>query len=391
MNRRRFIPYSLSWLLVGMLFFSARSPSSAQESPTLLQGPLLVTTAITGDGFLIFDLGTGQQRQLSFGAGIHLIGGFSPDGCQIVFSWERTPDQYDLFAARLDGSDLRQLMFLGRTGAIHYRVLEPSWSPDGSRIVFSLVRDYDPPDEDPYRESYIAWVSPEGGRPTFYSESGKEWQPRWSPDGRYLAYVSEQPIVGGQPVDATPTDEDDIPTRPEIWIIEADGSNRSRFMGFTDGGAYNPRWSPDGSRIAFLYEPVSQTHHIMSKVFEGEGNASSVNRSLATVLDFDWQPDGQGLTAAIQGLGGVRENILWNFRFDDLANPTRLIPDEEMLYMDYPRYSPDGKWLAFRKTYELVIQDLQQGTLQFFGEQSEYNSPPVWSPSGFQGEQACRP
>ncbi|HET9671297.1 MAG TPA: hypothetical protein VFQ40_00440 [Actinomycetota bacterium] len=62
------------------------------------------------------------------------------------------------------------------------------------------------------------------------TEDANEWGPVWSPDGRRIAYSS---------------DEDGI---PQILVMEADGSNPQRL---SDTWGEYPAWSPDGTRIAF--------------------------------------------------------------------------------------------------------------------------------------------
>ncbi len=362
-----------------MLFLCLVLPVSRAQDSQHLRGPLVVTTTNTHSGFILFDLTTHEERHLSFGEGTHILGGFSPDGCQIVFVWEQQPDYYDLFTAHLDGTHLRQIMFLGRTGALNYRVWEPSWSPDGSRIVFTLIRYYNPADEDPYRTTHIAWVSPDGGPPSFYSTSGTEWHPRWSPDGQFVAYVSEQPL----------SDNDEAEPKPEIWITQADGQYKFRLTNFAEGPAYNPRWSPDGRWVGFVHEPVSGNHRVMAMAADGSSSPQTLSAGLATVLDFTWWPDSQGVTAAMQGWREVPQNVLWNLGLD--GQSALLVGEANRQFLDFPRYSPDGRWLAFRQAYELVIYDAQENIYHAFGEASHHNGPPIWTPIGFRGEQSCPP
>lgn len=381
---------SAIFLMVATFLFCSFPVEIKAQTQAVLQGPLLASSSADDQALILYDLASGQERRLSFGVGTHIMGDFSPDGCQIVFTWEQSPERYVLFVVRIDGSNLRQVAELGRTGAINYRMLEPTWSPDGSKIAFTLLRYYNPADEKPYRETHIAWVTPENSQLNFYSVSGKEWQPRWSPDGSQLAYVSEQPVMQ-EGIEPTPTpigQDEDIPVRPEIWITQADGSRKGVFIGFADGGAYNPRWSPDGSQLAFVYEPINQTHRIMVKPVGG-GGTRALTRELATVLDFDWRPDGQGVTAAVQGLNDVRENVLWDLSLDTSLRSIRSIPDESLVYLDYPRYSPDGAWLAFRQSYQLGLYHLATGEVEFFESTSQHNSPPVWSSAAFSGEETC--
>jgi Tol biopolymer transport system component len=171
-------------------------------------------------------------------------------------------------------------------------------------------------------------------------------------------------------------------------VLHSDESNKYRLVSIGDGAVYNPRWSPDGDTIAFVYEPVGNLHHIMLIPADGSSRPASQNQALITVLDFDWHPDGRGLAVAAQGIQDIPQNALWFFSNREI----RSIGDQQMpLFVDYPRYGPDGHWLAFRSAYELTVYDTQQNRVHGFGPDSYNNNPPAWSPAGFQGEAACLP
>ena len=364
----------LWWLLRLVSASLAQTPT-----PPPLNAPLIATNIPDQSGILLIDIQSGEQRLLSFGRGNHYLGDFSPDGCEIVFTWEAELGQGELYAARLDGTGLRQLTFVGNTGALSYLAWEPQWSPDGSRIVYAFVRYYDPPNEDPYRTSHIAWIPATGGTPAYYSNSGTEWQPRWSPDGQWLVYVSVQAVVGG---DLTETGE--APIKPELWLVDINGQNKRRLTSFGEGGAFNPRWSPNGDRIAFIYEPLPNSHQMM--VMAVDGVPFVLHDQQAMVLDYTWQPTGRNLVAAIRGLGGQETNILWQLPTQANTVISPFLPEPSA---DYPRYSADGRWLAFRSSYELTLYDTASTEMTYLGEQTGNNSPPVWSPVGFNGEAAC--
>lgn len=355
----------------------------AQDSP-VNQGALVATTLADGSGFFFFDPGTGESFTRAFGNFPHHFGDFSPDGCQIIFSLERTPGNFDLFMADLDGENFRQIYDPGRLAALNYRVFEPSWSPDGSRIAFTLMRYYDPVDKDPYRRSHILWIPASGGAAEFYSTSGFEWQPRWSPDGQQLVYVSAQPLLydlDGNPIEITEENEDEVERYPELWLVDADGNNKRRFTDLGEIGAFNPRWSSDGQRIAYQIQPFENSHRVLVNNI-ATGSTLALNRSLVTVLDFVWRPDGQGITAAIQGLNDVPENVLWDLAIVHHGEDEAVLLSEAGQYVDYPRYDKMGQWLAFRLSYELIVMNASDpNTVYHLGVESRHNSPPVWAPN----------
>lgn len=367
--------------IVLMHMTSARMVESQDE--VLLKGPLIVTNTPAQDGFIIFDLGTDTQRELSFGMGDHYFGGFSPDGCQILFTWEAEIGEGHLYTANLDGSNLHQLTQLGHTGALSFRMWEPTWSPDGSRIAFTLARYYNPPDEDPYRTTHIAWIPATGGEPSFYSNSGTEGQPRWSPNSQWLIYVSIQTVVEGEI-----SEEDEPLTKPELWIVGINGTNKYRFTDFGTGGVYNPKWSPDSNLVAFQFEALGNSHQIMVLPYDGAGSATVLNSQRAMILDYDWRPTGDEILVAMRGYQEENENTLWTLPLD-VTNPvaTRLI---DSTALDYPRFSNDGRWVAFRQAYELAIYDLfGDNTITLMGINTRSNSAPIWSPQAFKGEASC--
>lgn len=377
--------YGLSILLLGILLVSIpTSPLVRAQDENLLEYPLLATNTPAQDGFIIVDMKTGAQRQLSFGIGDHYFGGFSPDGCQILFTWEAEMGKGHLYTANLDGSNLKQLSSLEHTGALSFRMWEPDWSPDGSRIVFTFARYYASANEEPSRTTHVAWIPTEGGEPAFYSNSGTEGQPRWSPDGQWLIYVSIQTVVEGD----LPEDEE-APTKPELWIVGMNGNDKRRFTDFSEGGVYNPKWSPDGNLVAFQYEPLGNRHQLIVLPRDGFGSPTILNSQHAMILDFAWMPTGDKIMAAMRGYQGENENTLWELPVSTgNALPTRLL---EATALDYPRFSPYGRWVAFRQAYELAVYDLfgDDDEVILLGKETRNNSAPVLSPASFKGEAEC--
>jgi dipeptidyl aminopeptidase/acylaminoacyl peptidase len=110
---------------------------------------------------------------------------------------------------------------------------EPQLSPDGSRIAFVVTTLSEERDE------YLSqiWVVPAGGgEPRRFTTGPKrDTSPRWSPDGRWLAFVSER----------------ERKKKGQLYVMPADGGEPTRLTDLRDG-VKNPVWSPDGTRLAFV-------------------------------------------------------------------------------------------------------------------------------------------
>lgn len=108
---------------------------------------------------------------------------------------------------------------------------EAEISPDGSQVAFTVTKM--DRDTDGYR-SAIWVVSATGGEPRQFTAGAKrDSAPRWSPDGNWLAFLSER----GE-------------EKPQLAIIPASGGE-SRLLTKLPFGAGTPCWSPDGERVAF--------------------------------------------------------------------------------------------------------------------------------------------
>ena len=113
-------------------------------------------------------------------------------------------------------------------------------SPDGERVAY-VVREIDR-ERNTYRSAI--WLVPfegssRGTRLTF--GPGQDAQPRWSPDGRAIAFVSDR--------DAP--DEGKAKKPKNIYLLSLDGGEARRITALGDDCA-DLVWSPDGTRIAFI-------------------------------------------------------------------------------------------------------------------------------------------
>ncbi|MBX3134341.1 MAG: PD40 domain-containing protein [Gemmatimonadaceae bacterium] len=220
-----------------------------------------ITFQSTRDGrtcdqqFVVRADGTGL-RQVSDGRGKTTCGWFFPGGERLFFAStsahdEACPvrpdpsqgyvwplDRYDIYTVNRDGSDLRRL-----TNYDIYTA-EGILSPDGSKIVFTSLKDGD-------LDIYTMNADGTDVR-RLTTTPGYDGGPWWSPDGTKIVYRAHHPK------DSTELREyQDLlrqglirPSKVELWVMDADGGNQRQITAL--GGAnFGPSWSPDGTKIIF--------------------------------------------------------------------------------------------------------------------------------------------
>lgn len=275
-------------------------------------------TADAGDiatsfDFYVLSLETGEVRVLPIaGDGFDVGPAFSADGKRLAFT------RYD--AVMRDGEVMVQDLDAGFVPRGEPRLVPgaslqypgfPVWSPDGGRLVFvrasqvlewTVGGDVRPLHAATGQLAGLSMVWRSGDRPVAvaartnadfdiwmlpldpvthaavgppvrrFGSSARDEHPRFSPDGRRIAFVSWR--AGGG----------------DLWIADADGSRQrqvSRF-GASDPGA--PRWSPDGTQLSFAsFTPNGEPHVYLVDADEG------VPRLLTTGIVSGWSPDGQWL------------------------------------------------------------------------------------------------
>lgn len=164
------------------------------------------------------------------------------------------------------------------------------------------------------------------------SAPGFELSPTLSPDGSQVAYLSSlTEELAGTAILVQTTE----PAQPRTLTSPPEGSWDS-----------SPKWSPNGREIAFLRRLPGQDCRILAVQASGGepralGNCDPHNRP-----SFDWTPDGAGLVFSSPLAGGGKPGL----RLLDLATGRWRALDYGATAEDVdtaPRYSPDGKWIAF--------------------------------------------
>jgi TolB protein len=192
--------------------------------------------------------GSGLRAITSPGAGEDRdsLPDWSPDGRRIAF--ERAlgplpsagpPPVVGIFVMDADGSHVRQLTQLQPGSGTEDH--SPSWSPDGRRIAFMRANT-----AAPIGASAIYTVNAGGGRPRLVRRMPLDrpgaGSPTWSPDGSRLLFSTYCRYRGGSC--------GQVATGAQLFTVKPNGRGL-RQLTHLSGNSYNAAWSPDGSKIVF--------------------------------------------------------------------------------------------------------------------------------------------
>ncbi|MDP9302861.1 MAG: hypothetical protein M3P43_18500, partial [Actinomycetota bacterium] len=276
------------------------------------------------DGSGITDLIEPYDRSVVLTAGGPV---WPPDGTKIAFTGynERGSHpagggaNYDVYVMNADGSGVTDLTTSQQDVRSGNSQTSPSWSPDGTQIVFNNYS------RDP-ASSGIYMMNADGSAQTKIADVGYSASP-WSPDGSRILFSMNG--HGGA----------------DLYTVHPDGSGLTQLTSSPDG-VYDefPSWSPDGSKIAFLRG--ARSIYVMNA--DGTDQLAVFDRAGSRLLRPVWSPDGTKLAFDVydDGTWDIYEVSADGAGLKDLT-PTS---DRDE---NGPTWSPDGTRIAFAATHML--------------------------------------
>lgn len=267
------------------------------------------------------------------------------------------------------------------------RVSDPQLSPDGKTVAYVVAEVLKAEN----RTQSDVWTIPaEGGEARLLTGSPKhDRHPRWSPDGKWVAFESNR---DGE---------------FQIWIVPAAGGEARKLTNLSTG-ASQPVWSPTGDKLVFVSEvfpefsakPFAEANRLNKEKLEARENSKVKARVITQLLyrhwdswvddkrkhlfvldlkdgvavgdprnvtpgendavptsstfeegdEYDFSPDGKELAYAAphhvtREQAWVTNHDIWTV---DLATGERRKVTSSPAADTHPRYSPDGKFLAYR-------------------------------------------
>ncbi|HEV3219137.1 MAG TPA: S9 family peptidase [Candidatus Acidoferrales bacterium] len=121
------------------------------------------------------------------------------------------------------------------------------WSPDGSEILF--ISDPSPNADQFFNYDVFAVKVSDGSIRRITATENAEYFPKWSPDGKMIAFLATTRGL---------TDRETTMEDTHVWVMNADGSNRHEFVTM-DARQGPPQWAPDGNYIYFTAQMRGST------------------------------------------------------------------------------------------------------------------------------------
>jgi Tol biopolymer transport system component len=222
-----------------LIFQSTRPPFNCDQIFTLdLKGDAPPKLVSTGKGRTTCAYFFKDGKHILFSS-THLGGEACPPSPDFSrgYVWALYPD-YDIFVAKDDGSDLRQLTTTPGYDA------EATISPDGRKIVFTSLRDGD-------LDIYTMNLDGTDIR-RLTNTPGYDGGPFFSPDGQQIVYRASHPQAPEALADYQTLLKDNLirPSKLEIFVMNADGSDQRQITNL-GAASFAPFFHPDGKRIIF--------------------------------------------------------------------------------------------------------------------------------------------
>jgi dipeptidyl aminopeptidase/acylaminoacyl peptidase len=254
-------------------------------------------------------------------------------------------------------------------------ISDPQISPDGKLVAYVLTK----VDRAQNRRNSSIWmVATDGSRAPwqFTTAPQSSNSPRWSPDGKSLAFLSSRPETtpASAPAATAASAGTAEPPRAQVYLLSMNGGEAKRITNLKNGAGVF-RWSPDGTRFV-----------VVSRLGPSDSRGAD-NRDRSDVRHYK----NSSYKFNDTGWFDDRRTHLW--LVDLKSGSARQITEGDDWNDSDPQWSPDGTRLAFvsnrtGKEYEenrnsdVWVVSAEGGKLTKISDHDETDNQPRWSPDG---------
>jgi len=230
-----------------------RSTTGAVEFTSSIDGSLAYVPGAPkgGEGTLVWVDRTGAAQALPAPPRVYTAPRLSPDGRRVALGI--TAPTQGLWVYDLTRGTLTRL---AETGLVPF----PIWTPDGNRLAFTLPG-HQLPSEAQGAFWNIFWMPSDGsGAPDRVTTSqNAQWPGSWSPDGRRLAFTEADPTTGY-----------------DIWVLTIEGERKAQPFLQTPSNESAPMFAPDGRWLAYASDETGRKE-IYVRPFPGPGGKYQIS------------------------------------------------------------------------------------------------------------------
>lgn len=260
-------------------------------------------------------------------------------GSWIAF-WELNLSNYDIFLIKPDGSDLRQI-----TTSLSQE-LQPSWSPDGSQIVFT-------------KDGQLTIMNADGSNVRIITTGVLNAYPAWSPNDPKIAF---------QKIDSS--------NNANIFTVNTDGTDLTQLTFERCGSLcpHAPTWSPDGQNIAFVTSRDGNWEVYKMSV-NGSGQTNITKTPNYTEVYPSWSRDGKTILF-LSNENGPSDIYFVNADGTERRNITQ----SPSVVEGRATWSPKGDRLVLWIDGQIAVMNVDGTNLTVITNSIYPKGDPVWGP-----------
>jgi Tol biopolymer transport system component len=314
----------------------------------------------------VFDIKTQKVSRLTKLDGDSLQPEWSPDSDRLAFIryeegwyqwWKSRAGATAVYIVNADGSDLQELIKVPEGKELDFGFQQP-WSPDGDKLIFRIT-------DGGTAQFHIADIEMRQITALTNQQGGYNEDYQWSPDGKWISFVSRPSGDANQ----------------GVYVIDKDGRNFAYVMDVGDKDV-NVDWAPDSTHFALLLERGDESPEVFMATADGSQVVPlAVVNSVTGGRDrFGWSPDGKRI-AVLQNRGDPL------FIADTSTHESIYVaPQSGFYWHSLWNWSPDGHWIAVRAKSDsktgIFLVNPENGELHTVIISTSRVGEPVWMSTG---------